>query len=373
MTWFDLRYAIRQLRQNRGFTIVALLALALGIGANSAIFTAFEAVLLRPLPYSDPDRLVIVWEDASTLGFARNTPAPGNYAEWRKQNDIFTDIAATRSRRLNFTGDGVPEQVLGRAVTPNFFNVLGVQPKYGRPFTAAEDAAGTKVIVISDQLWHRRYGADLSIIGRFILVDGAQTQVIGVMAPNFFFPDRESQFWIPASFSSEDLQNRHSHFLTVVARLKPHATFQMAQQEMNTIAKRLATEYPDTNTSIGAVVVPIQSEFVGDSKIGLWMLLGASAVVLLIACSNLANLLLVRAAGRRREIAVRLALGAGRKEIIRQMMIESLLLSFAGGALGLIVGRLSWGLLEHLLPPRLMGMQFTMNPFVLLFTLAVSV
>jgi putative ABC transport system permease protein len=368
----DFRYAFRQLTRNPAFTIVALLALALGIGANSAIFTAFEAVLLRPLPYGNPDRLVIVWEEASFVGFAHNTPAVANYEDWRKQNTVFTDMAATRSRKANLTGDGPPEQLRGRAVTPNFFDVIGVQPAIGRPFTKEEDAAGAKVVLISDGLWHRRFGGDPTIVGKSIYMNGDKVQVIGVMPKRFFFPDFETEYWVPTYFAPKDLSNRNSHFLTVVARLKEGVTLQAAETQMNTVARRLQVQYPDSNKNLGAVVVPIRKDLAGDSRVGLWMLLIASALVLLIACTNLANLLLVKASGRRREIAVRLAIGASRMRILRQLMLESLMLSLSGGVLGLIIGRMSWVFLKHLLPPDMTGATFSMNPSIILFTFFVS-
>src|SRR5580704_114712 len=247
-----LRTAFRQMRRNPGFFAVALAALALGIGANTAIFSAVEGVLLRPLPYADASKLVMVWEDASYLGFSQNTPAPGNFVDWRAQNQVFTDMAAMRFSNASLNGDQAPEQALGRRVTPNFFDVLGVQPAVGRPFTAEEDAAGRKVVVLSYPLWERRFGGDASVIGRSILMDGEATTVVGVMPRGFFFPDHQTDYWVPAAFTSEDLARRTRHYLEVVARMKPGVTRERAERDMDVIAKRLEQEYPATNANIGA-------------------------------------------------------------------------------------------------------------------------
>jgi putative ABC transport system permease protein len=263
-----LRTAFRQMRRNPGFFAVALAALALGIGANTAIFSAVEGVLLQPLPYADPSRLVMVWEDASYLGFSRNTPAAGNYVDWRAQNQVFTDMAAMRYANSALNGDQAPEQALGRGVTANFFDVLGVQPAVGRPFTAEEDAAKRKVVVLSYALWQRRFGGNPSIVGRSILMDGEATTVVGVMPSSFFFPDHQTDYWIPAAFTSEDLARRTRHYLEVVARMKPGVTRERAQRDMDVIAKRLQQQYPDTNANIGAVVVPIRENFAGDTATG---------------------------------------------------------------------------------------------------------
>jgi putative ABC transport system permease protein len=368
-----LRSAIRQMRRNPGFFSVALAALALGIGANTAIFSAVEGVLLRPLPFADASKLVMVWEDASYLGFAQNTPALGNFVDWRAQNQVFTDMAAMRFSNASLNGDQAPEQALGRRVTPNFFDVLGVQPAVGRPFTAEEDATGRKVVVLSYPLWERRFGRDASVIGRSILMDGEATTVVGVMPRGFFFPDNQTDYWIPASFTPKQLAVRTQHFLEVVARMKPGVTRERAQHDMDVIAKRLQQQYPDTNLNIGAVVVPIRKQFAGDTGTGLWVLQVAAVLVLLIACSNLANLLLARAAGRRREIAVRLALGASRGQIAAQLVTESLLLSVGGGAAGLVVGRLCWSVFKNLVPSQIAGEGFSLNAPLLLFTAAVSI
>lgn len=368
-----LHLAFRQMKRNPGFFGIALAALALGIGANTAIFSAVEGVLLRPLPYADASKLVMVWEDASYLGFSHNTPALANYVDWQAQNQVFTGMAAIGYSEAALNGDQTPEQVLGRRVTPNFFDVLGVQPAVGRPFTVEEDAKKTKVVVLSYPLWQRRFGGNPGIVGRTILMDGEATTVVGVMQLGFFFPDNQTDYWSPASFTPAELARRTRHFLEVVARMKPGVTLERAQRDMDVIAKRLQQQYPDTNTNIGAAVVSVRKQFAGDTGTGLWVLQVAAVLVLLIACSNLANLLLARAAGRRREIAVRIALGASRGQIAAQLVTESLLLSVGGGVAGLALGRLCWGTFKNLVPSQIAGEGFALNAPVLLFTTGISI
>ena len=369
----SLRYTFRQIAQNPGFFALAVAALALGIGANTAIFSAVEAVLLRPLPYSRPDQLVVVWEDASYIGFAFNTPAPANYLDWQARNQVFTDMLATRFVTASLTGAGPPEQLSGKKVTPNFFDVLGVQPVVGRPFTVEEDKSQTPVVVLSYNLWRRGFSGDESLIGRSILLNGVQTKVVGVMPKDFFFSDRKnSDYWVPMAFTPEQWARRQSHFLTVVARLKPGVTTRQAQTDMKRIAVDLQKQYPESNAKVGAVVVPIQKDYAGDARSGLLVLQVASLFVLLIACSNLANLLLARSTGRRREIAVRLAMGASRWQITSQLLTESLVLSAAGGFLGLWVGQICWSVFGQLVPEQA-GDGFAVNRHVLLFTAGISI
>jgi predicted permease len=369
----NLRSTFRQMKRNPGFFAVALAALGLGIGANTAIFSAVEAVLLRPLPYADPSRLVMVWEDASYIGFAYNTPAPANYVDWRAQNQVFTDMAATRFTSASLTGEGAPEQLSGRKATLNFFDVLGVQPAIGRPFTAEEDKAHTPVVVLSYSLWQRRFGGDKSIIDKTILLNGVQTKVLGVMPKGFFFRERDVDYWTPTSFTPEQWARRQSHFLNVIARMKPGVTRQRAQQDMEAIAKRLQQQYPESNAKLGAIVVPLQEDFAGDAQNGLVVLQVASVFVLLIACSNLANLLLARSTSRRREIAVRIALGASRAQIAGQLLTESLLLSLGGGVLGLWIGQMCWGLFGGLIPMQVGDKGFQVNGHILVFTAGISI
>jgi putative ABC transport system permease protein len=346
----DVRYGIRLLRQSPLFSAVAVLALALGIGANTAIFSSVHTLLLRPLPYHDPDRLVMVWEDSSFAGFPKNTPAPGNYFDWKAQNTVFTDMAATRGAVANLTVDGPPEQVLGRLVTANFFDVLGAHPLIGRVFTDEEDRTNPNLVVISYGLWQRRYAGDPGVVNRSILMNGLRYTILGVMPRKFAFRNREIDYWGPVHFTPADRANHGSHYLNVVARLKPGITLDRAREEMNAIAKRLQVQYPNDNAKVGAVVIPLREDLLGKTRLAVLVLMGAAGCVLLIACANLASLLLARAMVRRREMAVRLALGAGRGRLVRQMVTEGMLLSFTGGALGLAVAAAGMSLLEKLAP-----------------------
>src|SRR5260370_25377641 len=216
----NLRLTFRQMTKSPGFFAIAIAALALGIGANTAIFSAVETVLLRPLPYHHPEQLVMVWEDASFIGFALNTPAPANYVDWKAQNTVFADMAARRNSSMSLTGDGAPEQLYGQRVTANFFDVLGVQPAIGRVFTVEEDKAKEQVVLLSYNLWQRRYGGDKSIFDRGILLNGVKTKVLGVMPKGFFFREKNVDYWTPLSFTPEQWAQRGNHFLNVVARMK---------------------------------------------------------------------------------------------------------------------------------------------------------
>ena len=356
----DLRYAVRLLRKTPVFTIAAIGTLALGIGANSTIFSLVQTMLLRPLPYQDPDQVVMVWEDRNAAGFPRNTPAPGNYRDWRTMNQSFTDMAATAFAFANLTGDGGPELVIGRRVTTNFFSLLGVQPVVGRTFTAADDTIGQRVVVISHALWQRRYGGDPGIVGRTISMSGqgsggaasdAKQEVVGVAPPSFVFLARDVDYWVPMQFSPEEAAGRGNHFLNVVARLKPGVTVQTANVDIGAIAKRLSEQYPETNRDFSAaVVVPMREQVLGNTRVQVIALMTAAAAIVLIACANLASLLLARASVRRGEYAVRLSLGATRGRLARQVLVEAMCLSVAGGVLGLAVPVLTTTFVERIVP-----------------------
>jgi predicted permease len=346
----DIRYGLRLLRKAPGFAAIAIATLALGIGANTAIFSAVDALLIRALPYADPDRVVMVWEDATAAGFPRNTPAPGNYTDWARLNRSFAGIAATRGVSANITGAGVPEQIVGRAVTPNFFSVLGVKPAIGRTFTDEEDRSTAQVVVISHGLWQRRYGGDASIAGKTMLMNGSRYEVIGVMPQAFVFRNRDMDYWIPTSFSPAAAALRTSHFLNVVARLAPGVTLDAAKNDMRRVDEALRQQYPEPGRHATSVLVPIEEDLLGDTRAELLVLMGAAAAVLLIACANLASLLLSRAAGRRGEMAVRAALGATPGRLVRQMVIEAAIFSLLGGALGLAIAPAGASFMAQLTP-----------------------
>jgi len=365
----DLHYGVRMLVKNPSFTIVAVLALALGIGANSAIFSVVNTVLLRPLPYKNPGRLVMLWEEATHLGFPKNTPSPANFIDWRAQNTVFEAMAAMVERSFNLTGVGEPERFDGRRVSANLFDLLGVQPQLGRAFRAEEDKPGSRVVILSNGLWQHRFGGDPRVIGQAVSLNGESYTVIGVMPGSFQFPTRRDQLWVPLAFDAKEAASRGNHFLEVIARMKPGVTLQQAQAEMSTIAARLAQQYPEENLRVGSVVTALQEQVVGDIKPALLVLLGAVGFVLLIACANVANLLLARAAARQKEIALRLALGAGRSRLTRQFLTESVLLAVIGGAVGLLLSIAGLRVLKTFIPDTISQAQaISIDAKVLVFT-----
>ena len=371
----DICYGLRTFLRTPAFFIFAVAVLALGIGANTAIFSLAYNVLLRPLPYHDAGRLVMVWEDSSAFGFPQDTPAPGNYATWRSENNVFTDMAALRGRGFDLTGSGNPEQFDGVAMTANTFPLLGVKPMLGRNITLEEDKPGANhVVILSHAVWTANFGGDTKIIGKQIWLNNAQYTIIGVMPPGFVFPDRQTQIWVPIGFTAEDLAEHGSHYLNVVARLKPGASLAAANADLSVVARRLQQQFPNSNAKVGAYAVPLRSMLTGTAHNAALVLLGAVGFVLLIACANVANLLLARSAGRQKEVAMRMALGAGRARIIRQLLTESILLSVIAGGASLLLALWATPLLANLVPDGLAPLAGSgINAYVLAFLVAVSI
>jgi putative ABC transport system permease protein len=371
--WQDLRFGARTLRRNPGFAAIAVITLALGIGANAAIFSVVNAVLLRPLPWSEPDRAVMIW--SRWVSFDKTWVAEGEVVDYRRRSRTLVEVAAWGEGQVNLTGDGEPERVAAASVTSNLFSTLGVKPLLGRTFTAAEDVAnGPDVVVLGFGLWNRRYGADQSLMGRTILIDGEPYQVLGVMPPDFVLPTdfrnpQPTQLWVPQRLDPASTDHG-SHGLYAVGRLAPGATVHQAADELHGIARAMANEgfYPP-QMQFDTVVVSLTDEVVGSVRRAVWLLFGAVAFLLLIACVNVANLLLARAEARQREIAVRSALGAGGARVVRQLLTESLVLAAVSGLAGLALAYAAVRFLAWWNPasiPRVAGVS--LDSRVLLFT-----
>jgi putative ABC transport system permease protein len=350
----DLRHAVRVFCKSPQFTAAVLLVLALGIGSNSAIFSVLDKTVIRPLAYADPDRLVMVWEDFSAFGVPKSRVSPATMTDWRARSATLEQIGAYAGPMENaLFGGGTPEQVLGLSVTSNLLRVLGVQPLAGRTFVNGEE--GGKLVVLSYRLWQRRFGGDSGVVGKTVLINDERYSVIGIMPRGFQYPDRDTELWMPLSLSPEVWTRRNSHFLKVVGRMKAGSSLRQVQSDMQSVAQGLAREYPKTNGRVGIVVVPLKDEILGDRRTAYLLLLSAAGCVLLIGCANVGNLLLARASGRRREIAIRMALGASPRRVLRQILTENVVLAGAGGALGLAVAQASMTVLEKMLPAGLAG------------------
>jgi putative ABC transport system permease protein len=336
----DLRYSVRMLLKSPGVTIVVILALALGIGANTAIFSVVNSVLLRPLPYKDPGQLLMVWENHQGRGGPeREWLSPADFEDWRAQNDVFSQLSALNNWGPTLTAGDEPEPLVGAAVSYDMFSLLGQQPSLGRSFLAEEDKAGAaNVVVLSHQLWQRRFGADPGIVGKSISLNQDNYTVVGVMPAGFRFPVIPgAELWRPLRPGINPSCQRGCVILRALARLKPDTTLEKARAEMASIAQRVAEQYPDTNSKVSTTLVPLHEQLVGNMRRPLLIVLGAVGFVLLIACANVANLMLARAAAREREMAIRASLGASRARVIRQLLTESGLLALLGGALGLLL------------------------------------
>ncbi len=373
----DIRYGLRVLRKTPGFTAVAVLTLALGIGANSAIFSVVNAVLLRPLPFRDPGRLMVVWHtppQKSFPGVTKFVVSPANYLDWRDQNHVFEQMSAVGFGNFNLTGMGQPESVEGRAVSADFFSVLGVQPVLGRGFLEEEDQSGNgKVVVISYDFWETHFAGSKDVLGRQIKLDDKSYEVVGVAPAKFDFPF-QAKLWVPLAWTEKERAVRGNHGYIVIARLKPEIDMKKAQSEMDTISTRLAQQYPTDDAGWGAVVLRLNQQMFQQVGPALWVLFGAVGFVLLIACTNVANLTLAKALGRRKEIAVRTALGASPGRIVSLVLTETVLISVIGGGLALLLAHFVIEAIADFIGPQLpLTVQIGLDGWVLGFTLAISI
>jgi predicted permease len=375
----DARYTLRTMRRTPALAVAAVLTLALGVGANTAIFSAVNAVVLRPLPYPNPQQLYMVWEENPEKRWYKEVAAPANMLDWREQVDAFADVMGYTDMfgTSTLTKAGEPVVVKPALTTGNFFSVLGARPALGRTFTDAETwRTDQAVTVLSHRLWRDRFGSDRNVIGRTIELDGNPVQIVGVMPEGFAYPSETIDLWRPWGWlpvSREQTSFRRAHYLGVVARLKPGVPENVANAQLQAVAARLARDYPATNVHMGAGMTPLHEFLVGDTRLPLLILLGAVGLLLLIACANVGNLMLVKAAGREREAALRLALGAGRSRLVRQALTESLIMSLAGGAAGVALGWWGTRVLQALQPPGMLRVStFEFDWTVLAYVLVIT-
>jgi predicted permease len=374
----DFRYGIRQLRRNPGFTAVVIATLGLGVGGNTAIFSVLHGVLLRSLPYQDPERLVAVWEN-DTERQQRDKVTGGDYADWKARNHVFEDLAYSWDASYTLTDGGDPQSLLGYQFSPNFFSLLGARPLMGRTFRQEDGQPGhDHVVVLSHRLWQSKFRGDVNVVGRAIRLDGDLYTVIGVMPKEFAHPSTKVDLWTPLPFPNGLAQNWGLHVFQVFARLKPRVSLVEARNEMNALARQSAQEHPKTNVHTSAELEPIRETYVGNIRPTLWMLQAAVFFMLLVACGNVANMMLARASANEREVAVRLALGAGRWRLFRQYMMQGLVLSAGGAGLGIALAFWGVGVLPQLFRDQLANLPLPdhaaawMDWLVLSFTVAVA-